>query len=196
MPEKFRRNPAAPLSCIPLMVLNCWCLPLIACTSATEIFGLAALTVICFDNHNYLTDRVRGKGPDLQGHQSEVQVPQGIAGTLVHRHLLSPTTPDCVSMMTLASAGFWVMKLLTTEVLNDCESPPDTVTSCARGCNIVARARRMRAMCYPSALYLVHITCSWETRVGSLPHYFFGVWFQGSADQCSTTVSGCVHVKP
>ncbi len=30
----------------------------------------------------------------------------------------------------------------------------------------------------------------WEARVGSLPHYFFGVWYRGSARQCSPDTPG------
>ena len=30
----------------------------------------------------------------------------------------------------------------------------------------------------------------WESRVGSLPHYFFGVWYHGSAEQCSSNTPG------
>ena len=30
----------------------------------------------------------------------------------------------------------------------------------------------------------------WEERVGSLPHYFFAVWYHGSAEQCSAGTPG------
>ena len=30
----------------------------------------------------------------------------------------------------------------------------------------------------------------WEEHVGSLPHYFFAVWYHGSAQQCSAGIPG------